>query len=193
MGIVNIVNRRALIRPLTTVLVLVCLLGMATLVRAQPPILEEELADIRADVTTILVELKENNDYTHETLGKLSDDVSANRDDISGLRLELSSKIDTSSAADRQDMTQLRAEMSQLRSDLIRRIDINRDESREDISELSSRIEDNRRESREDISKVMDRMNTQFIALLGAIIAVPSSMAALIGILFWRKQQNTVG
>ncbi len=192
MGIVNIVNRRALIRPLTMVLVLVCLLGMATLVRAQSPTPEEELADIRADIRQILVELAENNDYTHETLGKLSDDITANRDDISVLRLELGSKIDTSSVAYRLEISDLRAEVSQLRSDLIDRIDVNRTESREDMSELSSRIEDNRRESREDISKLMDRMNTQFLALLAAILA-PTFMAALKG---WRsrpREQNTGG
>jgi uncharacterized membrane protein len=190
---INTSHRWTLIRLITMASVLVCLLGMATLVRAQPPTPEEELAAIKADLETILDAILENNDYTHETLGKLSNDVSANRNDISGLRLELSNKIDTSSAADRRDMSQLREEISQLRSELISRIDVNRKESREDISELSSRIDDNRKESREDISRLTNDLNSKFNILFTAIIGVPSFIAALMGIVFWRKQEKTGG
>ncbi len=186
MGIVNIINHRALIGLLTTVLVLVCLLSMPTLVRAEPPTPEEELADITAELREILDALRETNDYTHKMLDKFSDDISANRDDISRFRLELSGKIDTISEADRRDM-------AQLKSELISIIEVNRKESREDVSKLSSKIDENRRESREDISKLTDRLLYMFIALLAAIIGVPAFMTGLREGRFRPKQQSTGG
>lgn len=191
MVIVDIRNGRALIRLLTSALVLVCLLVMPTLVSAEPPTPEEELADITAELREILGEIRETNDYTHKMLDKFSDDISANRDDISRFRLELSGKIDTSSEADRRDMSQLREEISRLSSKLSGEIAENRGESREDISELSSRVAENRRESREDISKLMDRSNVQFLWLLATIIGMPTLMTLLQRFYFRPKQEST--
>jgi len=94
MAIVNIINHRALTRLLTTVLVLVCLLSMPTLVRAEPPGPEERLASIEAILTGILKQLDIIDNHTNTRLDDFTANVNANREEISRSRDELGRKID---------------------------------------------------------------------------------------------------
>lgn len=117
MSIVNARHRWSLIRLIAMTSVLVWLLGIPTVVGAQPPTPEERLASIEATLTQILERLGESNDYVHARLGDFRDSVNTFRDDL-GTRVDnshddLGARID----ANHEGISEVREEVSRLRTE----------------------------------------------------------------------------